>query len=73
MSGRASSPAACTSDAAWTGYYLGETLRAVRGPDGWPGHLDLGSSVFTRQPYERGAPLAARPDPDGWRADTSDV
>jgi hypothetical protein len=24
--------------------------------------------VFTREPYGPGAPLAARPDPDGWRA-----
>ena len=58
-------------DGTWTGldgYYTGETLRVVRGPDGQPGHLDLGSFVFTRQPYEPGAPLAARPDPDGWRA-----
>jgi hypothetical protein len=34
-------------------------------------HLDLGTFVFTRQPYgPDGAdvPLAARPDPDGWRA-----
>lgn len=57
-------------DETWTGldgYYTGETLRVVRGPDGQPGHLDLGSFVFTRQPYEPGAPLAARPDPDGWR------
>jgi hypothetical protein len=31
-------------------------------------HLDLGSFVFTREPYEAGGPLAARPDADGWRA-----
>jgi hypothetical protein len=58
-------------DGTWTGldgYYKGETLRVVPGPDGGPDHLDLGSFVFTRQPYEPGAPVAARPDPDGWRA-----
>jgi CubicO group peptidase (beta-lactamase class C family) len=56
-------------DGTWTGldgYYTGETLRVVRGPD----HLDLGTFVFTRQPYGPDAPdvpPAARPDPDGWR------
>ena len=29
---------------------------------------DLGSFVFTRKPYEAEAPLAAQPDPEGWRA-----
>jgi CubicO group peptidase (beta-lactamase class C family) len=59
------------ADGTWTGldgYYAGETLRVVPGANSKPGHLDLGSFVFTRQPYEPGAPLAARPDPDGWRA-----
>ncbi|MBV9206264.1 MAG: beta-lactamase family protein [Actinobacteria bacterium] len=57
-------------DGTWTGldgYYAGETLRVVRGTDGMARYLDLGSFVFTREPYEPGAPLAARPDPDGWR------
>jgi hypothetical protein len=57
-------------DGTWTGlggYYLGEELRVVAGADGTVDHLDLGSFVFTREPYEVGAPLAARPDPDGWR------
>jgi CubicO group peptidase (beta-lactamase class C family) len=61
----------------WTGldgYYKGETLRAVPGPDGRPEHLDLGTFVFTRQPYGPGSPPAARPDPGGWQAgETSDV
>ncbi|MGW2859867.1 serine hydrolase domain-containing protein [Streptomyces sp. NPDC001205] len=50
------------------GYYQGETLRAVRRPDGSVSHLDLGSFVFTREPY--GPDAAAVPggvDPDGWR------
>ena len=59
------------ADGTWTGldgYYAGETLRVERGADGTAGHLDLGSFVFTREPYELNAPLAARPDPEGWRA-----
>jgi CubicO group peptidase (beta-lactamase class C family) len=59
------------SDGTWTGldgYYTGETLRLVCGPDGTVDHLDLGSFVFTREPYGPDAPLAARPDPEGWRA-----
>ena len=61
-------------DGTWTGldgYYRGETLRVGYGPGGRPDHLDLGTFVFTRQPYgPDGAdvPLAARPDPDGWHA-----
>ena len=58
-------------DGTWTGldrYYAGETLRLVRRADGTVGHLDLGSFVFTREPYEPDAPLAARPDPEGWQA-----
>ena len=46
-------------DGTWTGldgYYTGETLRLVRGPDGTVDHLDLGSFVFTREPYGPGAP-----------------
>lgn len=57
-------------DGTWTGldgYYAGETLRLVRRDDGTVGHLDLGSFVFTREPYAPDAPLAARPDPDGWQ------
>jgi hypothetical protein len=58
-------------DGTWTGldgYYTGETLRLVRGPGGTVDHLDLGSFVFTREPYGPDGPLAARPDPEGWRA-----
>jgi CubicO group peptidase (beta-lactamase class C family) len=58
-------------DGTWTGldgYYTGETLRLMPGADGKAGHLDLGSFVFTREPYGADAPLAARPDPEGWRA-----
>ncbi len=57
-------------DGSWTGldgYYAGEILRAVRRPDGSVSHLDLGSFVFTRQPYDEGAPVPGGVDPDGWR------
>ncbi|MFC9279632.1 serine hydrolase domain-containing protein [Streptomyces collinus] len=57
-------------DGTWTGlegYYAGERLRAVRRPDGSVSHLDLGSFVFTRQPYEDGAEVPGGVDPEGWR------
>ncbi|MEU3931281.1 serine hydrolase domain-containing protein [Streptomyces sp. NPDC029044] len=57
-------------DGTWTGlegYYAGELLKAVRRPDGSVGHLDLGSFVFTRQPYDEGAPVPGGVDPGGWR------
>jgi CubicO group peptidase (beta-lactamase class C family) len=57
-------------DGTWTGldgYYTGEVLRAVRRPDGSVSHLDLGSFVFTHQPYDETAPVPGGVDPDGWR------
>ncbi|GAB2864873.1 serine hydrolase domain-containing protein [Streptomyces deserti] len=57
-------------DGTWTGlegYYAGESLKAVRRPDGSVSHLDLGSFVFTRQPYDEGAPVPGGVDPEGWR------
>ncbi|GGJ14903.1 serine hydrolase [Streptomyces brasiliensis] len=57
-------------DGTWTGlegYYAGEVLRAVRRPDGSASHLDLGSFVFTRQPYDEAAPVPGGVDPEGWR------
>ncbi|WP_338897226.1 serine hydrolase domain-containing protein [Streptomyces sp. TG1A-60] len=57
-------------DGSWTGlngYFAGELLQAVRRPDGTVGHLDLGSFVFTRQPYDEGAPVPGGVDPEGWR------
>ncbi|MER5930219.1 serine hydrolase domain-containing protein [Streptomyces sp. NPDC002054] len=58
------------ADGTWTGlagYYAGESLRAVRRPDGTVGHLDLCSFVFTRQPYDPDAPVPGGVDPEGWR------
>ncbi|MEU6310353.1 serine hydrolase domain-containing protein [Streptomyces sp. NPDC047014] len=57
-------------DGSWTGlsgYYTGETLRAVRREDGSVSHLDLASFVFTREPYEAQAPVPGGVDPRGWR------
>jgi hypothetical protein len=57
-------------DGTWVGlegYYAGELLKPVRRPDGAVSHLDLGSFVFTRQPYEEGAPVPGGVDAEGWR------
>uniref|UniRef100_A0AAU2JQU8 Beta-lactamase family protein n=1 Tax=Streptomyces sp. NBC_00049 TaxID=2903617 RepID=A0AAU2JQU8_9ACTN len=58
------------ADDGWTGlsgYYAGETLRAVRREDGTVSHLDLASFVFTREPYDPQAPVPGGVDPQGWR------
>ncbi|MGW3559356.1 serine hydrolase domain-containing protein [Streptomyces sp. NPDC000963] len=49
------------------GYYEGETLRVVRRPDGSVSHLDLGSFVFTREPYAPGDAVPGGVDEKGWR------
>ncbi len=57
-------------DGTWTGldgYYAGETLRAVRDEQGAVSHLDLGTFVFTRGPYEPSGPVPGGVDPEGWR------
>jgi CubicO group peptidase (beta-lactamase class C family) len=57
-------------DGTWTGlagYYAGETLRVARRQDHTVSHLDLGTFVFTREPYEPGAPVPGGADPGGWR------
>ncbi|AYN40461.1 class A beta-lactamase-related serine hydrolase [Streptomyces dangxiongensis] len=57
-------------DGTWTGtegYYAGEVLRPVRRSDGTMSHLDLGSFVFTRQPYDPEAPVPGGVDAEGWR------
>jgi CubicO group peptidase (beta-lactamase class C family) len=68
--GRGSRFQAC-GEGAWTGldgYYTGETLRLVPAADGIAAHLDLGTFIFTREPYGPGSPAAARPHADGWQA-----
>ncbi|MFJ1595852.1 serine hydrolase domain-containing protein [Streptomyces sp. NPDC088261] len=56
-------------DGGWTGldgYYAGETLRVVRRPDGSVRHLDLGSFVFTREPYDPEGDVPGGVDAEGW-------
>ncbi|GAB2601682.1 serine hydrolase domain-containing protein [Streptomyces capparidis] len=57
-------------DGTWTGldgYHAGEVLRVVRRPDGPVSHLDLGSFVFTREPYRPEDAVPGGVDPRGWR------
>jgi len=56
-------------DGTWVGldgYYAGETLRIVRGPDGRVSHLDLASFIFTRAPYDPSAPIPGGVAKEGW-------
>ncbi|MFD8704068.1 serine hydrolase domain-containing protein [Kitasatospora sp. NPDC059648] len=58
-------------DGSWLGldnYYAGETLRVVRQPDGTVSHLDVGSFVYTREPYGPATAVPGGVDPQGWRA-----
>ena len=57
-------------DGAWTGlegYYAGERLRIGRDAGGRVTHVDIGTFVFTRTPYDPVAPVPGGVDPDGWR------
>jgi D-alanyl-D-alanine carboxypeptidase len=57
-------------DGTWTGldgYFAGEKLRVVRGPDGAVNHLDIGTFVLTRGPYDPAAAVPGGVDPAGWR------
>ncbi|MFD8687913.1 serine hydrolase domain-containing protein [Streptomyces sp. NPDC059651] len=57
-------------DGTWIGldgYYAGETLSVVRNSDGSVNHLDLGSFVFTREPYDPAAAVPGGVDAGGWR------
>jgi len=57
-------------DGTWTGldaYYTGETLRVIRDADGTVTHLDIGTFVFTRGPYDPAGPVPGDVDPNGWR------
>jgi D-alanyl-D-alanine carboxypeptidase len=59
-----------TAARTWTGrngYHAGETLRPVTRPDGTVSHLDIGTFVFTREPYDGSAPIPGGVDPEGWR------
>lgn len=57
-------------DGTWVGlngYYAGETLRPVRDEVGRLTHLDIGSFVFTREPYDPDAPIPGGVEPEPWR------
>jgi CubicO group peptidase (beta-lactamase class C family) len=54
---------ACRDDGTWVGldgYFAGESLRFA------PDHLDLGTFVFTRTPYDPEAPVPGGVDERGW-------
>jgi CubicO group peptidase (beta-lactamase class C family) len=54
----------------WRGldaYYAGERLRVVRRDDGTVDHLDLGSFVLTRAPYDPDSDVPGGVEPGGWR------
>ena len=51
-------------DGTWVGldgYFAGETLRIA------DDHLDLGTFIFTRTPYDPDAPVPGGVDERGWR------
>ncbi len=53
----------------WVGladYFRGETMRVVRDAQGDPTHLDIGTWVLTRRPYEPGAVIPGGMDAGGW-------
>jgi CubicO group peptidase (beta-lactamase class C family) len=49
-----------------SGYYTGETLRVVRRPDFSISHLDIGSFVLTRVPYDPTVAIPGGVDESGW-------
>lgn len=58
-------------DGSWTGldgYDAGESLRVVLAADGSVSHLDLGTFVLTRTPYDPAAAVPGGVDPQGWHA-----
>ncbi|MCU1493868.1 MAG: D-alanyl-D-alanine carboxypeptidase precursor [Acidimicrobiaceae bacterium] len=48
------------------GYHTAEPLTVGRRADGTVSHLDLGSFVYTRTPYDPSAPVPGGVDPAGW-------
>ena len=59
-----------TGDETWealSGYFAGERLRVVRDTAGAVSHLDMGTFVFTRQPYDPASPIPGGVDPAGWQ------
>lgn len=69
--GGAGRPARFRREAAGTwrgvnGYFAGESLRAVRRPDGTVGRLDIATFHYTRDPYDPADMVAGGVDPAGW-------
>jgi len=59
-----------TGDGAWVGingYFAGERLEVRRDAAGAVSHLDLGTYVLTRRPYDPTAPVPGGVDPAGWQ------
>ncbi|MBL7259650.1 serine hydrolase domain-containing protein [Paractinoplanes lichenicola] len=59
-----------SGDGTWiglTGYFAGERLTPHRDANGMLTHLDIGTFVFTRQPYDPAAPVPGGIDPAGWQ------
>ena len=50
-----------------TGYFAGETLRLRHDDSGAVTHLDLGTFVFTRQPYDPPGVIPGGVEPPGWQ------
>jgi CubicO group peptidase (beta-lactamase class C family) len=48
------------------GYMAGEPLTVVTGPGGEVTALDVGSFIYTRTPYDPGAPVPGGVTPDAW-------
>ncbi|MDY7085365.1 MAG: serine hydrolase domain-containing protein [Actinomycetota bacterium] len=62
-----------SGDGGWiglNGYYAGERLTVKRDATGVATHLDVGTFVFTRHPYDPSAPIPGGVDPAGWRPST---
>ncbi|WP_250005315.1 serine hydrolase [Actinoplanes sp. M2I2] len=60
-----------SGDGTWVGrngYFAGERLQVHRDASGAVTHLDLGTFVFTRQPYAPAGVVPGGVEPGGWRA-----
>lgn len=58
-----------TGEDTWVGladYFRGETMRVVRDAQGAATHLDIGTFVLTRRPYEPGDVVPGGMDEGGW-------
>lgn len=49
------------------GYYAGEKLVPVRNAEGRVIALDVGTFIFTREPYDPSGPIPGGVDSQGWR------